>query len=330
MSGAERARAGRARDVFSPFRTRREVWVARVASPPGELSGARRVRCVVREGSRHRAVVLDAAEKRELLTAALIARASRPPIVVMAETTWKVGRNPLDELAARAGLRLLDGAHVRYCVLSSGELESFPRTWRVDPRRVAFTPYHYTLSDAELLLRRPGDGSIFAGGVSLRDYGPLVEAMRSIPNELTIATTGNKRWARTAPANVIVRETTAREYNELTAAASVVVVPLEARGDRSAGQATYLNAMALGKAVVVTDVLGVRDYVRDGETGVIVRAGDAQQISRALSRLLAHPAYAARLGEAARRDVLARFGPERYLERLLEVVDEALASPLAR
>jgi len=42
----------------------------------------------------------------------------------------------------------------------------------------------------------------------------------------------------------------------LTAAASVVVVALQPREDRSSGQGTYLNAMALGKPVVVTDVAG--------------------------------------------------------------------------
>lgn len=40
------------------------------------------------------------------------------------------------------------------------------------------------------------------------------------------------------------------------------MVPLQARQDRSSGQTTYVNGMALGKAIVITDTAGVRDYVR--------------------------------------------------------------------
>ena len=318
--------SAQAKELFSPIEApHRAQWQERVSHPPRDLTGINRLRSVVAEGGLHRAVLLDGAEKDGLLAGALLARRRPRPIVVFAEATWKVGRNPLDQLATRFGLRMLDGPHVRYCVLSSRELELFPRTWHVDPARVAFTPYHYTLSPAELKDARPGDGSLFTGGVSLRDYGTLVEAMRSVSSPLTIATRGRPRWARQVPATVTVRETTPREYNELTAAASVVVVPLELRDDRSAGQATYLNAMALGKAVVVSDVAGARDHVRDGETGVLVPPGDPERMALALNTLLADRGYARRLGQAAREDVLARFGPDRYVERLLEVVDDALA-----
>lgn len=245
--------------------------------------------------------------------------------MLLAEATWKLGRNPLDHVAARTGLRFLDGAHVRYGVLSRFELESFPRTWHVDPARVLFTPYYYTLSEAELRRPREGDGTIFAGGDSLRDYRPLVEAMRALPQHLEIATRGTGRgWMRALPENVTVRAMSPAEYAERAASASVVVVPLERRGDRSAGQATYLNAMALGKPVVVSDVAGARDYIADGETGILVAPGDPRALATALRALHEDPALARRLGAAARADVRSRFGPDHYVERLLAIVDDAL------
>ena len=76
-----------------------------------------------------------------------------------------------------------------------------------------------------------------------------------------------------APANVTIGELDPRRYEERFRSASIVVVALAPRRDRSAGQQTYLNAMVLGKPVVVTDALGVREYVEDRRTGLIVPAG---------------------------------------------------------
>lgn len=48
-----------------------------------------------------------------------------------------------------------------------------------------------------------------------------------------------------------------------------------------------LEAMAQGKLVVASDVGGHRELIRDGETGVLFRAGSAQALARAVLGLLA-------------------------------------------
>jgi glycosyltransferase involved in cell wall biosynthesis len=51
--------------------------------------------------------------------------------------------------------------------------------------------------------------------------------------------------------------------------------------------------------VVATDVGGVRDIVRDGETGLLVRPEDAPGLATALVRVLQDRELAARLRHAA-------------------------------
>ena len=113
------------------------------------------------------------------------------------------------------------------------------------------------------------------------------------------------------------------EHDARVRAAAVVVVPLLAGTDRSAGQQTYLNAMGLGKPVVVTDAPGVRDYVIDGETGLIV-PNEAGALVDAVNRLLTDHQLARRLGEAARAEVQSTFGLGAYVGRLLELADRVL------
>ncbi|HET7225494.1 MAG TPA: glycosyltransferase family 4 protein, partial [Candidatus Eisenbacteria bacterium] len=61
-----------------------------------------------------------------------------------------------------------------------------------------------------------------------------------------------------------------------------------------------LEAMAHGRAPVVTPVSGGGTLVRDGEDGVVVRSGDVRALGEAVERLTRDPALAARLGATAR------------------------------
>jgi len=66
---------------------------------------------------------------------------------------------------------------------------------------------------------------------------------------------------------------------------------------------TVLEAMALGLPVVATDVGGMRDLIRDGVTGILVADDDDAAMARACQSLLADPARADSLSQAARAAV---------------------------
>jgi PEP-CTERM/exosortase A-associated glycosyltransferase len=64
-----------------------------------------------------------------------------------------------------------------------------------------------------------------------------------------------------------------------------------------------LEAMAQGRLLVASDVGGHRELIRDGETGVLFRAGDAEALARGVLDLLADRHLWAPMREAARRFV---------------------------
>ena len=78
-----------------------------------------------------------------------------------------------------------------------------------------------------------------------------------------------------------------------------------------------LEAMAQGKPVVATAVGGTPEAVVDGETGILVPAGDADALTEALDALLRDPERARRLGEAGRRRVAADFDADTLAARVL-------------
>jgi glycosyltransferase involved in cell wall biosynthesis len=216
-------------------------------------------------------------------------------------------------------------------VLSRFEAERFALTWHLRRSRVRFTPWPVTLTAADLAHESTDNGRVFAGGNSLRDYRPLIEAAGEIGAPVDIATsTLDADSAHSYPANVTARSFARADYDAMLRAASVVVVPLQPRTDRSSGQTTYVNAMALGKAIVVSDAPGVRDYVDDGDTGVVVPCGDAAALASAVRALLADRQRRERIGASARRHALANLTLSGYAERLLQLVDETLAAPTGR
>ena len=91
-----------------------------------------------------------------------------------------------------------------------------------------------------------------------------------------------------------------------------------------------LEAMSMQKAVLGSDVGGIRELVRDGETGLLFRAGDVEDLVRAATRLLDDADLRLRLGEAARRDILQNRDWSRLARRYLDVYDAALAHRHAR
>jgi hypothetical protein len=289
---------------------------------------------VVRSAPKYDAVVLDGsvgwrARYVDLLAASVIARLPDGPAVVITDCSWKMGTTPLDRATCRLGLKFVDSKRVRYCVRSTAELELLPAVWGMDPSRVVLTPYGHTLTEAEMAKPPAHDSGVFAGGNALRDYDTLIEAVRGLEENVTIATSLSVGTEGELPPNVkVVPVKPHSTFIDLMRDAQVVVVPFEAGISRATGMDTYLSAMGLGNVVVVTDCPGARDYIDDRVTGIIVPPAVPKAMRAAIDWAIdpANEPEVKAMRERARRVARERFSFARHAELLLSVVDEAIAS----
>ncbi len=106
----------------------------------------------------------------------------------------------------------------------------------------------------------------------------------------------------------------------LFARARVVAAPYVAGAQSSV---VHL-AMSLGRAVVSSDAGDLPEAVLDGQTGLVVPAGDVQALAQALERVLSDEALAARLGAAGRE----RLQTELSWGRVAALVEQGLAGVL--
>jgi colanic acid/amylovoran biosynthesis glycosyltransferase len=85
-----------------------------------------------------------------------------------------------------------------------------------------------------------------------------------------------------------------------------------------------MEAMACRRAVIATSVAGVRELVRDGETGLLVSPGREDQLADALQTLLGDPGLRNRIAEAGLRHVARSYDVDASAVELLELFNELL------
>jgi PEP-CTERM/exosortase A-associated glycosyltransferase len=86
-----------------------------------------------------------------------------------------------------------------------------------------------------------------------------------------------------------------------------------------------LEAMALKKAVLASDVPALRELVHEGENGMVFRAGSPASLAEQSVRLLGDPALRAHLGEGGRRYVETERRWPTLIARYAEVYEPLLA-----
>ena len=74
--------------------------------------------------------------------------------------------------------------------------------------------------------------------------------------------------------------------------------------------------MSQGHPVIVTDNGGQREYVIDGQNGLLVPPGDAQALASALSRLTTDASLRQRLGQQAREDFYDHLSYEHFYQQI--------------
>jgi glycosyltransferase involved in cell wall biosynthesis len=210
-------------------------------------------------------------------------------------------------------------------------------TIAADRLKVPREKLHHVPQPVDELFWQPVDTPpadvISAVGWEARDYPTLLAAVRGLPvrTDIAVGTTVFRtpdphadmapglRPLAAAPPNVKVHEQLSHtELRTLYARSRFVVVPLE-DVDFDAGVTCIAEAMAMGKAVVVTRTRGQVDLVKEGETGLYVPAGDPTALRNTIKHLLARPDEAARMGRAGRAVAESRLTLDGWVSRVVEL-----------
>jgi PEP-CTERM/exosortase A-associated glycosyltransferase len=165
----------------------------------------------------------------------------------------------------------------------AGPDTEYREAWKVAGKRVVgFIGSFYRYEGLDLLieavarLRREREDVVLllVGGGEARE--DLEERVKTLGIESSVVVTGRVPHERIPGVYALVD---VLAYPRKSMRLTELVTPLKP-----------LEAMAMGKVFVASDVGGHRELVRDGETGILVPAGDVNALTAALSKLLDDPA----------------------------------------
>lgn len=113
-----------------------------------------------------------------------------------------------------------------------------------------------------------------------------------------------------------------RELKDIVAASHCVVLPSEWYEN---GPYSIMEAMAVGKPVIVSNLGGLPELVDDGVTGYIVPAKDAEKLAEAIKKMSDMPSKdLLAMGQAATQKAKSMFDAQKYAREIIEKYEEII------
>jgi glycosyltransferase involved in cell wall biosynthesis len=229
-----------------------------------------------------------------------------------------------------AGVHRLLGTyrrHVsRFVVPSRFYIRKFVE-WGFDERLFSYVPNFVSVADFQPQYQ-PGHAFVFAGRLSPeKGVATLLKAAAKAKASLIVAGGGPELQSLRALADSLqvkadfVGHLSGEKLHQAMRNARAVIVPSEWYEN---APMSVLEAYALGKPVIGSNIGGLSELVRESETGHTFPSGDVDALSARLGQFIDMPAgRIAAMGREARAWVAKEFSSECYRARILEVYRSA-------
>jgi len=259
-----------------------------------------------------------------LLAARWIGQLEQPVVGVtqgLYDMKRKLGRRPWRGLALKLVTRMLEFAQ-RIIVLGEGDRQAFCDTFG--------QKFDTIITDAQFgvdcefwspgLESPPANGQLLSvGSDCMRDYDTLLQAAGDEP--LRIVTRLKIDESLRGPNVVVDGKVDYFGLRDLYRKAFCVIIPIKEQ-DRDSGHSATLQAMACGKAVILSDTRGMwdRENFIHGRTCYLVRPEDPRALRAAIEHIRRNPDEVRRIGENARSLVEKNFTSAHFAKHLADAV----------
>ena len=216
--------------------------------------------------------------------------------------------------------------HVHRFLVYFKDSRVFQESFRLPAAKFHYIPFK--INAIELIRKAPlstGD-YVFCGGRSRRDFAALFAAVEPLQVRVKVVTSseqemnphGSSLRGLRVPANVEIstNDSSGEFFVNLMAGSRFVVIPILPDSTTQAGIGVYLQAMALGKCVIISTSLGVSDVLTDGQA-IIVPAGDVGALRAAMERAWNDSGWRDQYAAAGRRYALPLGGEDELRRSIL-------------
>jgi len=212
----------------------------------------------------------------------------------------------------------------------------YTRYFGISPARSSYVPFKVNNLDISLPPEDFREDYIFTMGRSLRDYDTFIQAIAELPYPAAIPEFSfddfegkdeTFRWTRqNVPKHLsILRDRGSREdLVRNLARARLVVIPTQASSMCASGLSTYLDAMYLGKCVIISAGPGASDLLTS--EALVVPAGNVAALRDAIRKAWEDDRLRQETAAAGRAYATSLGGEPELLQRLLRHAVTTLAN----
>jgi glycosyltransferase involved in cell wall biosynthesis len=176
--------------------------------------------------------------------------------------------------------RILDSKRIKYVLFSNFEKMLYHQSLYLNENRMFYIPYgdlskneNSQEFEVNLVKEIKEEPFFFSGGGSNRDYPSLIEIFRTLPHKLVIicSSLNTEVDESVVPSNIkVLRDVPSETFDAYVIASKACIIPI-AHNTGAAGQSCLLRYMKNKKIIIATDTGIIREYVKDGVSGILVK-----------------------------------------------------------
>lgn len=161
---------------------------------------------------------------------------------------------------------------------------------------------------------------ILSIGYNKRDWDTLIKAYEKLDTEIELHLLGNDSWKSDNPKIKILPPVPVKEMMGMIEGSLFGVLPLK-WFNYSYGQMTLMQQMAMGKAVIVSEVPSVKDYAKHNVDACFYPPEDADALAGEMKRLLEDSKLRTRIGQEAAKTIKEKINEEIMAGQIEEFID---------
>ncbi len=206
------------------------------------------------------------------------------------------------------------------------DLSGYQKYFGIKLERSSYVPFKVNSIDVTIPPNDLREDYIIAVGISLRDYDTYIRAIRELPYPALISEfalnsfegrSSSFSWNRSnVPSNLtLVPDFGGREsLMQFVAGARIVVIPTQGNSICASGLSSYLDAMYLGKCVVISEGPGTSDLLSN--QALLVPPHNVSALREAIESAWENNELRTCIGENGRKYALSLGGERELLDRI--------------
>lgn len=206
------------------------------------------------------------------------------------------------------------------------DTSGYEKYYKIPHNKFYYIPFKANNYDIVGQFNIKDEGYILANGASLRDFDTFIKAINKTGYPAKIVLPGSDiagfhntyfKEDKCPPNVMIIRHDFDRfTWNEYMANSRIVVIPIRKDTIQSAGISVLMEAMALGKPVIVTEGVATKGILPQ-DAAITVPPGDYLALYKEIMKLWNNEGYRQKLSENAKKFALSFGGADRMVKDII-------------